>query len=56
MDPDGEVLALAAKDGDVAVTTIDLNKRQWQQLLGDMRARRAKEYRVDVPVPVPGLK
>ena len=55
MDPDGEVLALAAKDGEVAVTTIDLNKRQWQQLLGDMRARRAKEYRVDVPVPVPGL-
>lgn len=56
MDPDGEVLAVAAKDGEIAVTTIDLSKRHWQPLLGDMRAHRAKEYRVDVPIPVPGMK
>ena len=56
MDPNGEVLSRAAKDGTVAVTTIDLSKRLWQANLGDMKARRAKEFRVDVAVPPPGVK
>ena len=56
IDPDGGILAIASKDGAVAVTTIDLSKRYWQPLLGDMRARRAKEFRIDIPVPIPGLR
>ena len=54
MDPDGEVLSVAAKDGSAAIVTVDLNKRYWSAALGDMRGRRAKELRVDVPMPVPG--
>jgi len=56
MDPDGEILAVAQKDGTAAVVTVDLNKRytHLKNNLGDMRARRAKELRVDLTMPVPG--
>jgi predicted amidohydrolase len=56
MDPAGEVLAQAPADGTVAVATIDLNRRYWHPHLGDMRARRMKELRIDVPRPTPGLE
>ena len=54
MDPDGEILALASARGQAAVATIDLNKRYVDAFLGDMRGRRMKEQRVDVPMPLPG--
>lgn len=53
MDPDGEILSLASRQGEAAVATIDLNKRYTHPHLGDMRARRWKELRSDVPVPLP---
>jgi len=55
MDPDGEVLSLAAQRGEAAVATIDLNKRYTHPQLGDMRNRRAKELRVDVKQSLPGF-
>ena len=56
MDPDGEVLSLAAQDGTVATATIDLSRRYWHKQLGDMHARRMKELRLDVPPPLPGFE
>lgn len=56
MDPDGEVLAQAAADGTVAVSTFDLSRRYWHSQLGDMRARRMKELRIDLAPPTPGLE
>jgi predicted amidohydrolase len=47
MDPDGERLSVAPRPG-AAVATIDLNKRYLEKFLGEMRARRPKELRVDV--------
>ena len=54
MDPNGEVLGKAEKDGSSAVTTVDLSKRYTESNLGDMRGRRAKELRVDLAMPIPG--
>jgi predicted amidohydrolase len=51
MDPDGQRIASAPKPGEAAVATIDLNHRYWDPQLGDMRARRMKEERVDVRMP-----
>ncbi len=51
MDPEGEVLSLAGEQGRVALATIDLNKRYGHPHLGDMKARRMKELRVDVRAP-----
>jgi predicted amidohydrolase len=51
MDPDGNRIASAPNHGDAAIATVDLNKRYWDAQLGDMRARRVKEERVDVKLP-----
>jgi predicted amidohydrolase len=51
MDPDGNRIAEAPKHGEAAISTVDLNKRWWDPQLGDMRARRVKEERVDVRLP-----
>src|SRR5204863_1634535 len=56
MDPDGEILSAAQKDGSVAVTTIDLNRRYLDPHLGDMHGRRMKELRLDVNPPLPGFE
>ena len=56
MDPDGEVLAKAPRDGSVANASIDLSRRYWHSHLGDMHARRMKELRLDILVPVAGLE
>jgi predicted amidohydrolase len=56
MDPDGEVLSLAPQNGAAAIATIDLNKRYLNPGLGDMRARRMKELRLDVKPPLPGFE
>lgn len=56
MDPDGEILALAREQGKLAIAEIDLNRRYWHPHLGDMKARRAKEWRRDVAIPFPGLE
>src|SRR5436190_2947869 len=47
MDPDGERLS-EAQQGGAALATVDLNKRYLEKFLGEMRARRPKELRVDV--------
>jgi predicted amidohydrolase len=47
MDPDGERLSVGPRPG-AAVATIDLNKRYMEKWLGEMKARRPKELRVDV--------
>ncbi len=49
MDPDGERLSVAAQRGTAAVATIDLNRRYLDPWLGEMRGRRLKELRLDVP-------
>jgi predicted amidohydrolase len=51
MDSDGKRIASALQLGEAAIATIDLNKRSWDPQLGDMRARRVKEERVDVKLP-----
>jgi predicted amidohydrolase len=51
MDPDGKRVASAVRNGDAAISTVDLNQRWWDPQLGDMRARRVKEERVDVAPP-----
>ena len=51
MDPRGERIASAPRHGDVTISTVDLNQRWWDPQLGDMRARRFKEERVDVRLP-----
>jgi predicted amidohydrolase len=48
MDPLGELLAVAAEDGSVAVATLNLNKRFPQPWLGEMRGRFFHELRLDV--------
>lgn len=48
MDPDGERISVARERGTAAIATIDLNKRYLHPNLGDMRARRMKELRVDL--------
>ena len=48
MDSEGKRIAAAPQHGDAAIATIDLNKRSWDPQLGDMRARRMKEERVDL--------
>jgi predicted amidohydrolase len=53
MDPGGKLIASAPKNGDAAIATIDLNKRSWDPQLGDMRARRMKEERVDLKLSQP---
>jgi predicted amidohydrolase len=55
-DPDGEIIAVAPERGMAAVATIDLSRRYWHHQLGDMRARRMKELRLDIKPPVPGLE
>ena len=55
MDPFGERLSQAREDGTAAVATLDLAKHYRWQWLGEMRTRRLKEIRMDVPVPQPGL-
>lgn len=56
MDPDGEILSQAQRQGVAAIATIDLNKRYLAPHLGDMRERRMKELRLDVKPPLPGLE
>jgi predicted amidohydrolase len=56
MDPDGEILATARTDGSAAIASIDLSRIYWRPRLGDMRARRMKELRVDIAPPQPGLE
>ncbi len=55
MDPDGVRVAQAAQRGEAAVATIDLERRYTDPWLGDMRTRRLKELRLDVPTPAPGI-
>ncbi|MCW5963227.1 MAG: carbon-nitrogen hydrolase family protein [Bryobacterales bacterium] len=55
MDPNGEILSKASEQGSVALTTIDLNQRHREPWLGEMRTRRLREIRTDVPLPAPGL-
>jgi hypothetical protein len=52
MDPDGNRIAPAPRHGDAAISIVDLNKLWWDPQLGDMRARRAKEDRVDIRLPL----
>ena len=47
MDPDGERLSVAPEAG-AALATVDLNRRYLEKFLGEMKARRPKELRVDV--------
>lgn len=54
MDPDGKRVAQAPQRGEVAVAEIDLARRYTDAWLGDMRTRRLKEIRLDVPTPLPG--
>lgn len=55
MDPNGEFIARAEKNGTVATATIDLSKKYNDEWLGDMRTRRLREIRTDLPIPAPGL-
>lgn len=54
MDPDGKRVAQAPQRGEAAIAEIDLSRRYTDAWLGDMRTRRLKEIRLDVPVPLPG--
>jgi len=56
LNPLGEVLSQAPGDRTVATVVLDLEKRYPQQYLGDVRTRRIKESRVDVPLSFPGLR
>ncbi len=55
MDPDGKRVAQAPQRGEAAIAVIDLERRYTDQWLGDMRTRRLKELRLDVPTPAPGI-
>lgn len=55
LDPDGNEMAKAVDNGSVAFATIDLNRSYADEWLGDMRTRRLKEIRADVPLPTPGV-
>lgn len=48
--PDGNIVAEAAKDGEVIRATVDLNRRWVEPWLGNMRGRFHRELRLDVPV------
>lgn len=48
MDPNGEIVTRADKNGEAAVALIDLNRRYPDKWLGDMRARFMKELRLDI--------
>jgi predicted amidohydrolase len=50
INPKGEVVALAARQGTAAIATIDLNQRYIDTWLGDMKNRFMKEVRLDVKV------
>jgi predicted amidohydrolase len=54
MDPDGKRVAQAPQRGEAAIAEIDLSRRYADPWLGDMRTRRLKEIRLDVPTPLPG--
>lgn len=54
MDPDGKRVAQAPQRGEAAAAEIDLSRRYTDPWLGDMRTRRLKEIRLDVPMPLPG--
>ncbi len=56
MDPDGQRLSEAKSQGSVAVSVIDLERRYLDPWLGEMRTRRLRELRVDVPTPLPGRR
>jgi predicted amidohydrolase len=56
INPLGEILSQATDDNTVAVTTLDLEKRYIPKYLGEVRTRRLKESRPDVPVSIPGLR
>ncbi len=56
INPLGEILSQATQDGTVASATLDLERRYPLQYLGDVRTRRIKESRPDVPVSLPGLR
>ena len=56
INPLGEILSQATKDDTVATVTLDLERRYPLQYLGDVRTRRIKESRPDVPVSLPGLR
>lgn len=49
MDPYGERVSEAKQRGTAAIATLDLNRKYTEQWLGDMRERRAKEERTDMP-------
>lgn len=55
LNPNGNVIATAPDDGTVAYATIDLNRSYRDEWLGDMRTRRLREIRADIPLPPPGL-
>lgn len=55
LNPNGNVIATAPDNGTVAYTTIDLNRSYRDEWLGDMRTRRLREIRSDIPLPAPGL-
>jgi predicted amidohydrolase len=55
-DRNGEIIAKAAGNGSVAVATFDLAASGWKKQLGDMRARRIKELRLDIQPPFPGME
>ena len=53
LDPHGETLASTETNGEVALATVDLNRRYPWEWLGDMRGRFMREVRLDVPVKRP---
>lgn len=53
LDPQGETLASTEANGEVAMATVDLNRRYPWQWLGDMRGRFMRELRLDVPIKRP---
>lgn len=55
MDPDGKRVAQAPQRGEAAIAEVDLQHRYLEPWLGDMRTRRLKELRLDVPTPTPGV-
>ncbi len=56
MDPDGRRLTEANGQGGVAKATLDLNRRYVDPWLGEMRTRRLRELRLDIPLDSPGLR
>jgi len=55
MDPYGERISEAHERGTAAIATLDLNRRYLEQFLGEMKQRRPREARTDVPVPAPAI-